>query len=353
LTTGKGGYVRPHRMILSLFECDDVINYSTDLKESVETIPTDLKESVETIPTNVMNNLFDTIQQLIKDAEEYSSSCKDGMIAIYNGLYYNWEKVNEVKKRDINTIYSSDNSFNMILDDLIDYEKSESRYDQFGIKYKRSYLLYGPPGTGKSSFITTLASVLNKSIGFIHFDRESNDRMLNHLVTKAQCDWIVFEDVDCMFEKRTSDPEKNGVTFSGFLNVIDGISVKNGMVFFLTTNHPENLDPALLRSGRIDYAIMLDYLKVDQAEKMFLKYCPNNKQDIKKLIEIVATEKISPAMLENVLFKNYRSYNIQKIIDDLKKIMDYSKNIAMKTIVPPANTLANDESKSRKRKASY
>ena len=42
------------------------------------------------------------------------------------------------------------------------------------------------------------------------------------------------------------------VTLSGLLNALDGVSSREGRVLFLTTNHPERLDPALVRPGRVD-----------------------------------------------------------------------------------------------------
>ena len=42
------------------------------------------------------------------------------------------------------------------------------------------------------------------------------------------------------------------LSFSGFLNALDGVATQEGTVLFMTTNHLERLDPALIRAGRID-----------------------------------------------------------------------------------------------------
>jgi len=42
------------------------------------------------------------------------------------------------------------------------------------------------------------------------------------------------------------------LTFSGFLNALDGIRSKDGTITIMTTNHKEKLDPALIRPGRCD-----------------------------------------------------------------------------------------------------
>ncbi len=44
----------------------------------------------------------------------------------------------------------------------------------------------------------------------------------------------------------------NALTFSGFLNAIDGVRSQEGRIIIMTTNYKEKLDPALLRPGRVD-----------------------------------------------------------------------------------------------------
>ena len=61
-----------------------------------------------------------------------------------------------------------------------------------------------------------------------------------------------------------------GVTLSGLLNALDGVSSRDGRVLFLTTNHPERLDPALIRPGRVDRKVELGLATPDQARRLFL-----------------------------------------------------------------------------------
>src|SRR5262249_60360189 len=57
---------------------------------------------------------------------------------------------------------------------------------------------------------------------------------------------------------------------SGLRNALDGVSSRAGRVLFLTTNHPEKLDPALVRPGRVDRKVELGYATSDQARRLFL-----------------------------------------------------------------------------------
>jgi mitochondrial chaperone BCS1 len=61
------------------------------------------------------------------------------------------------------------------------------------------------------------------------------------------------------------------VTLSGLLNAIDGISSPEGHVLIMTTNNPEKLDSALIRSGRISVKVAFSHATRAQAQDMFLR----------------------------------------------------------------------------------
>jgi chaperone BCS1 len=122
-----------------------------------------------------------------------------------------------------------------------------------GIPYKRSFLLYGPPGTGKSSLAQALAGHFKLSISYLNLSDNIDDFCLNLLLNLAPKKSIVLlEDIDCLFEVRKNSERVNSITFSGFLNAIDGVRSQEGRIIIMTTNHKEKLDPALLRAGRTD-----------------------------------------------------------------------------------------------------
>lgn len=72
---------------------------------------------------------------------------------------------------------------------------------------------------------------------------------------------MLLEDIDAAFPSREdadgtdTRPANAGsnVTFSGLLNVLDGVAASEERLVFMTTNHADRLDPALIRPGRVDY----------------------------------------------------------------------------------------------------
>ncbi len=67
----------------------------------------------------------------------------------------------------------------------------------------------------------------------------------------------------------------SGVTLSGLLQAIDGVSGSEGRILWMSTNHPESLDPALIRPGRADAIFDFKNASQDQAIRLFksCKYC--------------------------------------------------------------------------------
>merc|ERR1711918_34442 len=59
---------------------------------------------------------------------------------------------------------------------------------------------------------------------------------------------------------------------AGLLNVLDGVVDSPNRIVIMTTNHPEKLDPALIRPGRINKQILMGYLQPPDALKMVEHY---------------------------------------------------------------------------------
>ena len=131
-----------------------------------------------------------------------------------------------------------------------------------GVPYRRGYLLHGPPGTGKTSFTQAIAGALKLNICYLNLSNGNmDDDGLNRALNNAPSQSIILlEDIDGIFVARESvnQGRDGGVSFSGLLNALDGVRSQEGRILFMTTNHKEKLDPALLRPGRCDFQVKLD-----------------------------------------------------------------------------------------------
>lgn len=125
-----------------------------------------------------------------------------------------------------------------------------------GQDLKRGVLLHGPPGTGKTLCVSYLLGAMpgrtavlltGRSLGLI----EQAVRIARDLEPAT----VVLEDVDLVAAERTMDFGDHGVLFE-LLNQMEGLEGDADLLFVLTTNRPDVIEPALAsRPGRIDLAL--------------------------------------------------------------------------------------------------
>lgn len=257
-------------------------------------------------------NLF---QELLLEAKEMATKQNEGKTVIYTSWGPEWRPFGQPKsKRLLNSVILDKQIAVNILEDVKDFMGNGDWYFDRGIPYRRGYLLHGPPGSGKTSFIQALAGHLDYNICILNL-AESNltDDRLNHLMNHIpERSILLLEDVDAAFNKReqTNDQGFNnaGVTFSGLLNALDGVTSSEETITFMTTNHPEKLDPAILRPGRIDFKQYIGNATVFQMEKMFLKFYPNEFDKCSEFVEYCKSvdedKHISTAQLQGIFVMN-------------------------------------------------
>lgn len=157
-------------------------------------------------------------------------------------------------------------------------------YASHGVPYRRAYLFYGPPGTGKSSFVRVLAGCLQRSVSFLQCSHKMSDALLADAFRDAPRNTIlVVEDIDALFDASVGGggagqrDARAGITItlSGLLNALDGlISGTGGRITVLSSNHPELLDAALVRPGRVDKALRFARPGRDALAALFASFYP-------------------------------------------------------------------------------
>lgn len=214
--------------------------------------------------------------QLLEDAREHAIPRGDRRLTIYHVTYASWSEQLERLPRPPESVVLREGLMEDLIADARRFLDSRSWYVQRGIPYRRGYLLHGPPGTGKSSAVVAIASALGMDIAVLNLSNavlDDND-LANRLADVPPNAIVLMEDIDCAFVARKSEDRACKVTFSGLLNAIDGVAAGEGRLLFATTNHPEKLDPALVRPGRIDRRIIIDLADREQLRRIFQRFFP-------------------------------------------------------------------------------
>jgi hypothetical protein len=170
---------------------------------------------------------------------------------------------------------------------------------------KRGLLLHGPPGTGKTLTAMYLASrmpertvllLTGRGMGLI----EQSCAMARLLQPAI----VVLEDVDLIAEERTREGSCSVVLFE-LLNQMDGLADDADILFLLTTNRPDILEPALAsRPGRIDQAIEIPLPDAECRRKLIGLYGRGLTMRLEKLDEyVVRTDGASAAFIRELLRK--------------------------------------------------
>jgi hypothetical protein len=128
-----------------------------------------------------------------------------------------------------------------------------------GQHLKRGLLLYGPPGTGKTHTTRYLIGQMTAYTRLVLTGRSLHViGLAAELARDLQPAVIVLEDVDLVAEDRSFGPGSSSVLFD-LLDAMDGAAGDADLLFVLTTNRADLLEPALAaRPGRVDVAVEID-----------------------------------------------------------------------------------------------
>jgi hypothetical protein len=136
------------------------------------------------------------------------------------------------------------------------FSSHRERLRAAGQHLKRGLLLYGPPGTGKTLTAMYLAGRMEERTILLLTGRGFGlIQRACALARLLEPSTVIFEDVDLVAEERTH-PHATGALLFELLNEMDGLAEDVDVLFLLTTNRPDRLEPALAsRPGRIDQAV--------------------------------------------------------------------------------------------------
>ncbi|KAI7886134.1 P-loop containing nucleoside triphosphate hydrolase protein [Lichtheimia hyalospora FSU 10163] len=263
-----------------------------------------------TLEISMEHDSLDLLKQFIQEWTDIYNDRQTEEITIhkYMGNYSSWEYYKAMDPRPISTVALKAGLKEKIVNDMERFRRRKRWYKTRGVPYRRGYLLYGPPGTGKTSLIQALASNLGMDIGIASLLDMFSDSEFSDMLSEVPNNClVVLEDFDHYIHKLTESHERTGVSVAGMLNALDGIQGQSGSMIFMTCNDITKLPPALLRPGRMDVKLKLDYADRGQMQDMFWQFFGHDPDTLEPMLDGERKEYVQSLMKKfaNALPENH------------------------------------------------
>ena len=174
------------------------------------------------------------------------------------------------------------------LQEIVDLLKNPKKYQDIGAKIPKGVLLVGPPGNGK----TLLAKAVAGEAGVPFFSISGSDflelyvgvgaarvRDLFDQAKKAAPSIIFIDEIDAVGRRRGAGlgggHDEREQTLNQLLVEMDGFEVNNSVIVMAATNRRDVLDPALLRPGRFDRQVYVNYPDIKGREEILKVHSKN------------------------------------------------------------------------------
>jgi len=218
--------------------------------------------------------------------------------------------------------------------------ENRSWYDSRGIPYQLGIMLSGIPGSGKTSIIRAIANYTKRHIVNVNFANITTATQLKNLFFSEKLTILngetsvtltiplnqriyVLEEVDAVSDivkqRQDTDEKKETIadelTLAEILTTLDGTLETPGRIVIMTSNHPDMLDKALIRPGRIDVSVKFGYADPDLIVEMFEAFFEKKFPD--DLVTQLPDKVLTPAEVGQVLFRNFMHTDPQQVVNDL------------------------------------
>lgn len=281
------------------------------------------KENTSVITYNItltsLENDYDKLTTFVDYCTKLHDENKMGSqkIFIYNGPNNPQSLLFDTIEFD--TTKTFDNMFfeqkKQIIERIDKFNTGEKEYRRLGIPYTLGFMFHGAPGTGKTSVIKSIANYTKRHMVIIPVKKIRTIASLKSIFMNTTINMskipnnkrlYVFEEVDCsewasvvrtrlqqsdqrlqendnldrmdkfMMNMLTKDEKSNDgnkiletITLGDLLELLDGVIETPGRMIIMTSNHPEQIDPALMRPGRIDLSIEFKKLRRKDINDMY------------------------------------------------------------------------------------
>lgn len=230
------------------------------------------------------------------------------------------------------------------LQEIVEFLRSPKKYKELGARVPKGVLLVGPPGTGK----TLLARAVAGEAGVQFFSISGSDFVEMYVgvgasrvrdlfeQAKKNAPCIIFiDEIDAVGRQRGAGlgggHDEREQTLNQLLVEMDGFGANEGVIMMAATNRPDILDPALMRPGRFDRRVVVNYPDVKGREAILRVHAKGKPlgPDVDLSVIARSTVGFTGADLENLLNeaallaarRSYHSITMQEIEEATLKVV--------------------------------
>jgi chaperone BCS1 len=263
----------------------------------------------ESFTIRIVARKQETARKLIEEARKMAIVEQKTRTNIYVLRYENFQCVDSCDPRPLSSVFLPEGQIEHVKAELTRFLAAKQWYVERGIPWRLGFYFHGVAGSGKTSLIKALVGELRLDLYVANLSsRGLDDRGLSYALSSLPPGAVLlFEDIDAAFVAREKNKDNdNTISFSGLLNALDGAASREGWIVFMTTNHPERVDPALTRPGRADIHLEFGYATAEQAAGMFRAFFPDAIQ-AEAFGELVATQRMTMAAVQQHLIFHQKS----------------------------------------------
>ena len=212
--------------------------------------------------------LEEEVMKVFRELDDWNTTLEKARQFEQSGIYMNGQKVfqNSKDMGGFADVAGMDDLKEQLQSDIIDVLKEPARAKALGITLPNGMLLYGPPGCGKTFFAQKLAEeagcnyvyVDQSDIGtkFVHETENNIAKVFDEAAKKAPS-ILFFDEVEAMIPQRNArGAEIQSTEVNEFLTQLNHCG-ERGIFVIAATNRPNDIDPAALRSGRLEMKVYL------------------------------------------------------------------------------------------------
>lgn len=184
-----------------------------------------------------------------------NATLKANELKVYShNSYGEWYSQGNITSKSIDNVILEPMFKRKLLSVLDGFVTSKDWYDQSSIFYKLGLGFFGDPGNGKTSLALSIANYLNRDLYTLDLNSINENHYLKTVFSSIGKNAVLLiEDIDGFYNLREPVKKDSKLSFSTFLNCLDGVFFKEGLIVIITTNKIEMVDDALKRKGRLDF----------------------------------------------------------------------------------------------------